>query len=192
EDRALSWLQRIEIAIDCARGLWLLHTYPGRSIVHRNIKACPYFGSLYSSSSFQLISKVINLGHSFVSSEVRGTFSYVDPEYQRNHHVNAKGDVYNFGIVLMQILSGQKLINMNHNTRMKEDFLQAYIAVTGNLSEFGDPKLNGEYSTEAFEILFKLALSCSGCKQDRQGGNKIGESAKHLNEIVELTKHHHI
>ncbi|CAI0386035.1 unnamed protein product [Linum tenue] len=113
------------------------------------------------------LSKVMNLGQSFVSSEVRGTFGYVDPEYQRNHHVNAKGDVYSFGIVLMQILSGQKVINMNHNTHMQLNKKASYIATSGNIAEFADPKLNGEYSTEAFEILFKLALSCSGGKKDR-------------------------
>ncbi|CAI0386392.1 unnamed protein product [Linum tenue] len=43
KERTLSWLQRIEIAIDCARGLWFLHTYPGGCIVHRDIKACPLF-----------------------------------------------------------------------------------------------------------------------------------------------------
>lgn len=59
------------------------------------------------------LSKVIDLEKSYVSSEVRGTFGYVDPEYQSNHHVNAYGDVYSFGIVLLQILSGQKVLNLN-------------------------------------------------------------------------------
>lgn len=59
------------------------------------------------------LSKVIDLGESQVSSEVRGTFGYVDPEYQSNCQVNSSGDVYSFGIVLLQILSGKKVINMN-------------------------------------------------------------------------------
>lgn len=53
------------------------------------------------------------MGQSFVSSEVRGTFGYVDPEYQKNRHVNSSGDVYSFGIVLLQLLSGQRVINMD-------------------------------------------------------------------------------
>lgn len=53
-----------------------------------------------------------------MSSEVRGTFGYVDPEYRRNHHVNSSGDVYSFGIVLLQILSGQRVINLNSKTPM--------------------------------------------------------------------------
>ena len=59
------------------------------------------------------LSKVMDIGQSHVSSEVRGTFGYGDPEYRRNHHVNASGDVYSFGIVLLQLLSGQRVLNMN-------------------------------------------------------------------------------
>ncbi|CAN1187512.1 Receptor-like protein kinase THESEUS 1 [Linum perenne] len=199
KERNLSWIQRLETAIDCARGLWFLHTYPSGSIVHRDIKASAFF--LFSKSfivrafcSFHHVifdsddqqptnilldidfraklsdfglSKVMNLGQSFVSSEVRGTFGYVDPEYQRNHHVNAKGDVYSFGIVLMQLLSGQKVINMNHNRHMQLNKKASFLAANGKVAEFADPKLNGEYSLEAFELVFKLAISCSGRKQDR-------------------------
>ena len=52
-------------------------------------------------------SKVIEVGEANVSSEVRGTFGYVDPD-----HVNSSGDVYSFGMVLLQILSGKKAINL--------------------------------------------------------------------------------
>jgi len=51
------------------------------------------------------LSRVIDLGVSYVSSEVRGTFGYVDPEYRHNRKVNAAGDVYSFGMVLLQLLS---------------------------------------------------------------------------------------
>ncbi len=64
------------------------------------------------------LSKVIDMGDSYVSSEVRGTFGYVDPEYQSNQRVNPSADVYGFGIVLLQILSGKKVINFNLNKPM--------------------------------------------------------------------------
>lgn len=67
------------------------------------------------------LSKVMDLGQSYVSSEVRGTFGYVDPEYQRNHHVNPSGDVYSFGVVLLQILSGKRVINLNMKKPMSLD-----------------------------------------------------------------------
>lgn len=64
---------------------------------------------------------MMDIGQSFVSSEVRGTFGYVDPEYRRNRRVNASGDVYSFGIVLLQLLSGQRVINLNLNRPMPID-----------------------------------------------------------------------
>lgn len=59
------------------------------------------------------LSKVMGVDQSHVSSEVRGTFGYVDPEYRKNHHVNASGDVYSFGIVPLQLLSGKRVISLD-------------------------------------------------------------------------------
>lgn len=53
------------------------------------------------------------MGENYVSSEVRGPFGYVDPEYRSNQRVNLSADVYSFGIVLLQIVSGKKVINLN-------------------------------------------------------------------------------
>lgn len=65
-----------------------------------------------------VLSKVMEVDQSHVSSEVRGTFGYVDPEYRKNHHVNASGDVYRFGVVLLQLLSGQRVINLDSKRTM--------------------------------------------------------------------------
>lgn len=67
------------------------------------------------------LSKVMTLDQSYVSSEVRGTFGYVDLEYQINHHVNSSGDIYSLGIILLQILSGQRVLNLNSKKPMSLD-----------------------------------------------------------------------
>ncbi|KAJ4830040.1 hypothetical protein Tsubulata_027702, partial [Turnera subulata] len=160
KDRILSWPQRLQIAIDSAWGLWFLHSYPEGCIVHRDIKPT----NILIDTEFQAkladfgLSKVMDVGQSYVSSEVRGTFGYVDPEYQRNHHVNAKGDVYSFGIVLLQLISGQRA---------------KVLARGGKVTEFADPKLNGEYSVEAFDLVMKLALTCTGPKQERPSMDQV-------------------
>ncbi|XP_061991007.1 probable receptor-like serine/threonine-protein kinase At4g34500 isoform X2 [Rosa rugosa] len=154
KDRSLPWIQRLEIAIDSARGLWFLHTFPQGCIVHRDVKPT----NILITANFQAklsdfgLSKVMDVGQSYVSSEVRGTFGYVDPEYRKNHHVNASGDVYSFGIVLLQLISGRRARGLTKG---------------GDVMEFADPKLNREYSVAAFEIIVKLALSCTGLKQQR-------------------------
>lgn len=91
----------------------------------KNSVMFPLFGEILQpanillSASFEAklsdfgLSKIISIGHSYASSEVRGTYGYVDPEYQKNRHVNSYGDVYSFGIVLLQLLSGQRVINLD-------------------------------------------------------------------------------
>ncbi|XWS34823.1 hypothetical protein CRYUN_Cryun21dG0070300 [Craigia yunnanensis] len=175
KDKVLSWIQRLKIAIDSARGLWFLHTYPEGCIVHRDIKPT----NILINDKFQAkladfgLSKVMDIGQSHVSSEVRGTFGYVDPEYRRNHRVNASGDVYSFGIVLLQLLSGQRVLNLNLHTPLPLSKMAKNLTRGGDITKFADPKLNGEYSLEAFDLVLKLALSCTGLKQERPSMEQV-------------------
>ncbi|KAF7124910.1 hypothetical protein RHSIM_Rhsim12G0121300 [Rhododendron simsii] len=119
------------------------------------------------------LSKVMGMGQSFVSSEVRGTLGYVDPEYRNNHHVHSSVDVYSFGIVLLQILSGQRVINMDTNEPMTISKMANFLTRGGNITEFADPKLKGDFPDEAFERVMKLALSCTGLKQERPSMEQV-------------------
>nr|XP_043639642.1 receptor-like protein kinase At3g21340 [Erigeron canadensis] len=181
----LSWTQRLEIAVDCARGLWFLHTYSEGCIVHRDIKPTNILlGPNYEAklSDFGL-SKVIDIGETYASSEVRGTFGYVDPEYQGDRQVNAAGDVYSFGIVLLQLLSGRRVINMNASKPMPLERMARSLTKGGSIVGFADPKLEGEYSAEAFKLTFMLALSCTGHKQERPSMNQVVEKLEEAHNI---------
>uniref|UniRef100_A0A2C9U894 Protein kinase domain-containing protein n=1 Tax=Manihot esculenta TaxID=3983 RepID=A0A2C9U894_MANES len=175
KDKFLSWIQRLEIAVDSARGLQFLHSYSEGCIVHRDIKPTnillgPNFDAKLSDFG---LSKVINQGETYASSEVRGTFGYVDPEYKSNRQVNSSGDVYSFGIVLLQILSGRKVINMNLNKPMPLDKMAKCLTRGGSIIDFADPKLDGEYSAEAFVLTFELALSCTALQQQRPSMDRV-------------------
>jgi serine/threonine protein kinase len=120
------------------------------------------------------LSRCMDIGVSHVSSEVRGTFGYVDPEYRQNHRVNAAGDVYSFGMVLLQLLSGKRAINIMNTTKpISLDKMASMLIREGNVSEFADPRLNGDYSAEAFDLSLKLALSCTGHKQQRPSMEQV-------------------
>ncbi|WJZ80883.1 hypothetical protein VitviT2T_000755 [Vitis vinifera] len=195
KDKVLSWILRLEIAIDCARGLWFLHTYPEGCIVHRDIKPTNILisANFHAKLSDFGLSKVMDLDQSYVSSEVRGTFGYVDPEYQINHHVNSSGDIYSFGIVLLQILSGKRVLNLNSKKPMPLDKMARFLMKGRNISEFADPKLNGEYSVEAFELILELALTCTGLKKHRPSIEQVViilEKALDISRRVELTAPH--
>ncbi|XP_009781336.2 probable serine/threonine-protein kinase At1g01540 [Nicotiana sylvestris] len=175
KSKYLSWRQRLEIALDCARSLLFLHSYPQGSIVHRDIKPA----NILLSANFEAklsdfgLSKIISIGHSYASSEVRGTFGYVDPEYQKNRHVNSYGDVYSFGIVLLQLLSGQRVINLNLQNPMPLSKMAKNLTKGGNIKEFADPKMEGKFSMEAFELMLKLALVSIGLKQQRPSMEQV-------------------
>ncbi|KAL1565646.1 putative serine/threonine-protein kinase PBL23 isoform X1 [Salvia divinorum] len=173
--RLLSWIRRVEIALDCGRGLWFLHTYPEGCIVHRDVKPTNILlGSNFEAklSDFGL-SKVISMGFSHVSSEVRGTFGYVDPEYQKDRHVHSSTDVYSFGVVLLQLLSGQRVINLEVTRPVPLSKKAKNLIKGGDITEFADPKLNGEYSFEGFEMILKLALCCIGVKHQRPSMERV-------------------
>ncbi|KAJ0094357.1 hypothetical protein Patl1_16171 [Pistacia atlantica] len=190
KDRTLSWIQRLEVAIDSARGLGFLHTYPEGLIVHRDIKPTNILidADFHAKLADFGLSKVMDIGQSYVSSEVRGTFGYVDPEYRRNHHVSASGDVYSFGIVLLQLISGQRVINLNNSRPMPLNKMAKFHMRGGNISEFADPKLNGEYSVEAFNLVLELALQCTGLKQQRPSMEQVVLRLEKAHDVSNTSK----
>ncbi|KAL9157580.1 hypothetical protein ABFS82_08G013700 [Erythranthe guttata] len=176
DDKILSWIRRLEIAIGSAKGLRFLHTFPRGCIVHRDIKPTNILiGTNFEAklSDFGL-SKLMNLGETSVSSEVRGTFGYIDPEYHRSSpHASAKSDIYSYGIVLLQILSGRKVIDMNMKKPKTLDKIAKSVTKNRKIVEFADPNLHGEYSMEAFRLVFELAISCTGDKLKRPSINEV-------------------
>ncbi|MCD7452072.1 hypothetical protein HAX54_014912 [Datura stramonium] len=207
-----------EIAIDSAKGLLFLHTYHDGSIIHHDIKPTNILlGKNFEAklSDFGL-SKVIDIDESYMISEVRGTYGYVDPEYETNHRVNSAGDVYRFGIVLLQILPGREVINMIMEQptwleKIENNYLSSriyhsllveyYTNVAKYLSfqakalirerraiEYVDPKLHGDYSTETFELTLELAISCIAPKQQKPSIEKVVDKLEKALAITRRAK----
>ncbi|ONI28913.1 hypothetical protein PRUPE_1G168400 [Prunus persica] len=108
----LTWRQRITIALDVARGVEYLHGLAPQSFIHRDLKPSNIL------LGDDMRAKVADFGlvkcapdANSVETRVAGTFGYLAPEYTATGRVTTRVDVYAFGVVLMQLLSGKKALD---------------------------------------------------------------------------------
>jgi serine/threonine protein kinase len=112
----LDWDTRMKIALDAARGLAYLHEDSQPSVIHRDFKA----SNILLENNFN--AKVADFGlakqapegrGNHLSTRVMGTFGYVAPEYAMTGHLLVKSDVYSYGVVLLELLTGRKPVDMS-------------------------------------------------------------------------------
>ncbi|XP_047057225.1 probable LRR receptor-like serine/threonine-protein kinase At1g67720 [Lolium rigidum] len=107
-----SWLQRLQIAEDVAKGIEYLHTGCIPAIIHRDIKTSNILldNSMRGKISDFGISKAMIDGAPKSGRGAPGTVGYVDPEYASYGKPNEKIDIYSFGVVILELISGEKPI----------------------------------------------------------------------------------
>lgn len=157
-ENPLSWTQRTSIALQVAEGLEYLHDKCSPNIIHRDVKSTNIL------LTEKLVAKVADFGLSklrsrdqedatHVTTVVKGTPGYLDPEYHETGLLTEKSDVYAFGIVLMEIFTGRHQM-----------FIAQTVAEAWKLQQFDDlldPNLGVEHDREELISLVELALWCS-------------------------------
>ncbi|KAF5738052.1 hypothetical protein HS088_TW13G00946 [Tripterygium wilfordii] len=162
--KALDWPTRLSVALGAARGLTHLHTFAGRSIIHRDVKSSNILldhSMCAKVADFGFSKYAPQEGDSGASLEVRGTAGYLDPEYYSTQHLSAKSDVFSFGVVLLEIVSGREPLNIQRprNEWSLVEWAKPYIRES-KIDEIVDPSIKGGYHAEAMWRVVEVALAC--------------------------------
>ncbi|XP_039834228.1 proline-rich receptor-like protein kinase PERK4 [Panicum virgatum] len=162
----MEWTVRLRIAVGAAKGLAYLHEECDPRIIHRDIKSA----NILLDNNFEAmvadfgLAKLSSVNHTHVSTRVMGTFGYLAPEYASSGKLTEKSDVFSYGVMLLELLTGRR---PGDRSSYGQDGLVDWArqalprALTdGNYDDLVDPRLGGDFDkTEAARLVACAAAS---------------------------------
>ncbi|XP_057754470.1 probable LRR receptor-like serine/threonine-protein kinase At1g06840 isoform X1 [Arachis stenosperma] len=182
----LSFVMRLRIAMGAAKGILYLHTEANPPIFHRDIKA----SNILLDSKFT--AKVADFGLSrlapfleeegtvprYVSTVVKGTPGYLDPEYLLTHKLTDKCDVYSLGIVFLELITGMKPISHGKNIAREVNVARQ----SDTIDSIIDSNMGGFYPSDCIDKFLSLALSC--CQDNPEQRPSMLDVVRELEDII--------
>ncbi|KAI3786965.1 hypothetical protein L1987_41080 [Smallanthus sonchifolius] len=158
--KKLDWETRIQIALGAAQGLAYLHHDCSPRIIHRDVKS----SNILLDKDFEAhltdfgIAKSLCTSKTFTSTYIMGTIGYIDPEYARTSRLTEKSDVYSYGIVLLELLTGRKAVDNESNLH--------HLVLSKTASNSVMETVDQEISATCKDLgevkkIFQLALLCT-------------------------------
>ncbi|KAI5080465.1 hypothetical protein GOP47_0003648 [Adiantum capillus-veneris] len=173
---ALTWADRLKIASGAARGLSYLHNDCCPKIVHRDIKSSNILldENLEAHLADFGLAKLMEGSETPVTTVLAGTFGYLAPEYMQSGIASEKTDVYSYGVLLLELISGRKptditFVEMGTNLAGWAEML----VKQNRLDDILDPTC-GSVMRESIEAMLSLAMACtSPAPEKRPSMNKV-------------------
>nr|GLL38639.1 receptor-like cytosolic serine/threonine-protein kinase RBK1 [Ipomoea trifida] len=160
ETETLEWKIRFKVAVGVAEGLHYLHCVCQRRIIHRDITASNIlltedYGPQIS--DFGLAKWLPEKWGHHVVSPIEGTFGYMAPEYFMHGIVDEKTDVFAFGVLLLELITGRQAVD---SSRQSLAMWAKPLLEQNNVKEIADPRLGDAYDVVEMERAMSVALSC--------------------------------
>ncbi|KAI9119352.1 hypothetical protein K1719_010027 [Acacia pycnantha] len=164
----MDWPTRLKIALGSAKGLAYLHEDCHPKIIHRDIKAANIL------LDFKFEAKVADFGlakfspdvNTHVSTRVMGTFGYLAPEYASSGKLSDKSDVFSFGVMLLELITGRRPVDTTH-TFMDDSLVEwARPLLIRALEEHDfdsvvDPRIKDEYDVNEMTRMVACGAACT-------------------------------
>ncbi|MED6219843.1 hypothetical protein PIB30_039502 [Stylosanthes scabra] len=159
----LDWIRRLKIALGAARGLDYLHEHADPPIVHRDIKSTNILldERLNAKVSDFGLSKPLGDGEKgYVTTQVKGTMGYLDPEYYMTQQLTEKSDVYSFGVLMLELITARMPIERGkYIVKVVKNAIDKDKEFYG-LKEVLDPSLDLGTTPQGFDKFVDVAMQC--------------------------------
>lgn len=185
--RPASWAMRLRVALDTARGLKYLHEESEFKIIFRDLK--PSNILLDDNWNAKLsdfgLARLGPQEGSHVSTVVVGTIGYAAPEYIHTGRLSTKNDIWSFGVVLLELLTGRRPLDRNRPRGEQNlvDWMKPYSSDAKKLEAAIDPRLQGNYSKRSAAQLASVANKC--LVRHARHRPKMSEVLEMVRKIVE-------
>ncbi|XP_073265435.1 probable LRR receptor-like serine/threonine-protein kinase At5g10290 isoform X1 [Populus alba] len=179
EEPVLDWTTRKRVALGAARGLEYLHEHCNPKIIHRDVKAA----NVLLDEDFEAVvgdfglAKLMDVRKTNVTTQVRGTMGHIAPEYLSTGKSSGRTDVFGYGIMLLELVTGQRAIDFSRLEEEDDVLLLDHVKKLERekrLDAIVDRNLNKNYNIQEVEMMIKVALLCTQASpEDRPAMSEV-------------------